>query len=69
MTPNGIFQILFFTAVVIALAKPMGTFMAKVFAGERTWLHRIFRPVESGPARHSGTTRGPLYPSPPRPQL
>ena len=47
MTPNGIFQILFFTAVVIALAKPMGTFMAKVFAGERTWLHRILRPVET----------------------
>ena len=47
MTPNGIFQIFLFTAVVIALAKPMGAFMAKVFAGERTWLHRIFRPVET----------------------
>ena len=40
MTPNGIFQILLYTAVIIALAKPMGAFMAKVFAGERTWLHR-----------------------------
>jgi K+-transporting ATPase ATPase A chain len=47
MTPNGIFQILLFTAVIIALAKPIGAFMAKVFAGERTWLHRIFRPVET----------------------
>ena len=47
MTPNGIFQILLYTAVIIALAKPMGAFMAKVFAGERTWLHRIFRPVET----------------------
>jgi K+-transporting ATPase ATPase A chain len=47
MTPNGIFQIFLFTAVIIALAKPMGAFMAKVFAGERTWLHRIFRPVET----------------------
>jgi K+-transporting ATPase ATPase A chain len=47
MTANGIFQILFFTAVIIALAKPMGAFMAKVFAGERTWLHRILRPVET----------------------
>ena len=36
-----------YTAVIIALAKPMGAFMAKVFAGERTWLHRIFRPVET----------------------
>ncbi len=47
MTPNGIFQILLYTAVIIALAKPMGAFMAKVFGGERTWLHRIFRPVET----------------------
>jgi potassium-transporting ATPase potassium-binding subunit len=47
MTPNGIFQIFLFTAVIIALAKPIGAFMAKVFAGERTWLHRIFRPVET----------------------
>jgi potassium-transporting ATPase potassium-binding subunit len=47
MTPNGIFQILLFTAVIIALAKPVGAFMAKVFAGERTWLHSILRPVET----------------------
>jgi K+-transporting ATPase ATPase A chain len=47
MTANGIFQILLFTAVVIALAKPLGAFMAKVFAGERTWLHRVLRPVET----------------------
>src|SRR5260370_37369447 len=47
MTPNGIFQIFLFTAVIIALAKPVGAFMAKVFAGERTWLHRILRPVEA----------------------
>jgi K+-transporting ATPase ATPase A chain len=47
MTANGVFQILLFTAVVIALAKPMGVFMAKVFAGERTWLHRVLRPVET----------------------
>jgi K+-transporting ATPase ATPase A chain len=47
MTANGIFQILLFIAVVIALAKPLGAFMAKVFAGERTWLHRVLRPVET----------------------
>ena len=47
MTANGILQILLFIAVVIALAKPLGTFMAKVFAGERTWLHRVLRPVET----------------------
>ena len=47
MSANGVFQILLFTAVIIALAKPMGAFMAKVFAGERTWLHRVLRPVET----------------------
>jgi K+-transporting ATPase ATPase A chain len=47
MTSNGILQILLYTAVIVALAKPMGAFMAKVFAGERTWLHRVLRPVET----------------------
>jgi K+-transporting ATPase ATPase A chain len=47
MTANGVLQILFFTAVIVALAKPMGAFMAKVFSGERTWLHPILRPVET----------------------
>jgi K+-transporting ATPase ATPase A chain len=47
MTANGILQILLFTAVVLVLAKPMGAFMARVFAGERTWLHRPLRPLET----------------------
>jgi K+-transporting ATPase ATPase A chain len=47
MTANGILQILVFTLVIWALAKPIGGFMAKVFAGERTWLHRVLRPVET----------------------
>ncbi len=47
MTPNGVFQILLYTAVVIALAKPMGAYMTKVFGGERTWLHRFLRPLET----------------------
>jgi K+-transporting ATPase ATPase A chain len=48
MTTNGILQILLYTAVVIALAKPVGAYMAKVFSGERTWLHRVLRPLEVG---------------------
>ena len=54
MTSYGIFQILLFTAVVVALAKPMGAFMAKVFGGERTWLHRVLRPVETAIYRLCG---------------
>jgi K+-transporting ATPase ATPase A chain len=47
MTTNGILQILLFTAVIWALAKPIGGFMARIFAGERTWLHPVLRPVET----------------------
>ncbi len=46
MTLNGWFQILFFFAVVLALTKPLGIFMAKVFSRERTWLDPVMRPVE-----------------------
>ena len=46
MTGNGILQIALFVLAVTLLAKPMGAFMAKVFAGERTWLHRLLRPLE-----------------------
>ena len=31
---------------VLALTKPMGAFMARVFEGERTWLHPLLRPLE-----------------------
>jgi potassium-transporting ATPase potassium-binding subunit len=47
MTANGILQILLFIAAVIAVTVPMGAYMAKVFAGERTFLHRILRPLEA----------------------
>ena len=46
MTGNGIFQIIVFLAVVVALTKPMGAFMAAVFEGRRTFLHPVLRPVE-----------------------
>jgi len=48
MTANGVLQILLFLAVVLALAKPMGLFMAKIFEGQRTWMHRVLRPLETG---------------------
>jgi K+-transporting ATPase ATPase A chain len=43
----GIFQIALYFLVIVALTKPMGAYMAKVFAGERTFLHRVFRPLEA----------------------
>ena len=46
MTANGLFQIGVFFLAVLALTRPMGAFMARVFAGERTWLHPALRPLE-----------------------
>jgi K+-transporting ATPase ATPase A chain len=46
MTANGVLQIAVFFVLILAFAKPMGAFMTKVFAGERTFLHPVLRPVE-----------------------
>jgi K+-transporting ATPase ATPase A chain len=46
MTFNGWLQIAIFCIVVIAITKPIGGFMTRVFNGERTFLHPILRPIE-----------------------
>ncbi len=46
MTANGIFQILLFFGLVLLAVKPLGSYMARVFSGERTFLDRIVGPVE-----------------------
>jgi K+-transporting ATPase ATPase A chain len=46
MTSLGIVQILIFFVTVIAITKPVGLFMYRVFEGKRTFLHPILRPVE-----------------------
>ena len=46
MTIPGIMQIVVFFALVIALTKPAGLFMFRVFEGQRTFLHPILRPME-----------------------
>jgi K+-transporting ATPase ATPase A chain len=46
MTLNGWLQILFFFVVVLLVTKPMGTFMARVFSRERTFLDPVMRPLE-----------------------
>ncbi len=38
MTLIGWFQILLFFGLILALTKPFGTFMYRVFEGEKTWL-------------------------------
>ena len=54
MTLSGWIQIALFGAIIVALAKPFGGFMTRVFAGERTWLTPILRPVERGFYRLAG---------------
>ena len=39
-------QLIFYMVVLLALAKPLGTFMAKVYQGEHTFLDPVFGPVE-----------------------
>jgi K+-transporting ATPase ATPase A chain len=46
MTFNGWIQILLYCAIVVALVKPLGWHMTRVFNGERTFLSLVFRPVE-----------------------
>ena len=46
MTANGWLQILFFLALVFLVTKPLGVYMARLFAGERTFLHPVLRPIE-----------------------
>lgn len=46
MTLAGWAQIALFCAVVVALVKPLGWYMNRVFAGERTFLSPAVRPIE-----------------------
>ena len=48
MTINGWLQIALFCAVIIALTRPFGGYMTRVFNGERTLLSPVLRPVERG---------------------
>jgi K+-transporting ATPase ATPase A chain len=46
MTLNGWLQIVVFLALIFAITKPLGVFMARVFAREKTFLDPVLRPVE-----------------------
>src|SRR5271169_5501230 len=46
MTANGWLQIGLFFLVLLAVTKPLGVFMTRVFAGEKTFLDPILRPIE-----------------------
>ena len=48
MTINGWVQIGLFCVLLILLVRPFGDYMTRVFAGERTLLRPVLRPVERG---------------------
>jgi len=46
MTANGWFQIAFFLLAILAVTKPVGMYLARVFNGEKTFLDFALRPFE-----------------------
>ncbi len=46
MTPNGFLQVGIYLLVLLAVTKPLGVYMTKVFSGERVFLSRVLRPLE-----------------------
>ena len=46
MTANGLLQLALYVVVLLALAKPLGGYMARVYTGGRTRLDRLLAPLE-----------------------
>jgi potassium-transporting ATPase potassium-binding subunit len=46
MTITGWVQIALFSVIIILITRPLGGYMTRVFAGERTFLSPVLRPVE-----------------------
>jgi potassium-transporting ATPase potassium-binding subunit len=46
MSANGWLQFSLFSLILLASVRPVGTYMARVFEGERTWLDPLLRPIE-----------------------
>ena len=46
MTINGWFQIAVYVVVLLLITKPFGSYMYRVFTGQRTFMHPVVRPIE-----------------------
>lgn len=55
MTPSGVMQIGLYLALLIALVKPLGWYMARVYSGQPVGLTRLLGPVERSLYRMLGT--------------
>ncbi len=47
MTASGVLQIVLFFGLILVFTKPIGAFMARVFEGQRTFLHPALRWLET----------------------
>src|SRR6202050_1993896 len=54
MTAVGWLQIAIFTSIVGLLTRPLGGYLARVYAGERTLLQPLLRPIETALYRGAG---------------
>jgi potassium-transporting ATPase potassium-binding subunit len=54
MTLNGWIQIALYCAIIIAITRPFGGYLVRVFNGERTLLSPMLEPLERGLYRMSG---------------
>src|SRR4051794_6215080 len=54
MTVNGWIQVALYVAIIVALVRPLGGFMTRVFEGERTFLSPVLGPLERGIYRVCG---------------
>src|SRR5215218_2382407 len=55
MTMNGATQLIFYMVVLIALAKPLGWYMARVYDGQSVGLNHMLAPLERGLYQLFGT--------------
>jgi K+-transporting ATPase ATPase A chain len=46
MTSQGVLQIMVYFVVLLVVTKPLGLYMARVYEGEKTFLHPVLRPLE-----------------------
>jgi len=46
MSANGYLQLAFYVAVLLALAKPLGAYMARIYEGRPAFLNRLGAPIE-----------------------
>jgi potassium-transporting ATPase potassium-binding subunit len=47
MTSTGVLQVVIYFLILLALTKPVGLYMTRVFNGERTFLHPVLRWLEA----------------------